>query len=51
MLPIFFYVVLVAFLLGLWFAPQVLPILVGLLAVGSQGFWLTCLGRRWVTRR
>ena len=42
-----FYTVLVAFLLGLWFAPPVLPVLVGLLAVGSQGFWLTCLGRRY----
>lgn len=41
-----FYMVLVAFLLGLWFAPPVLPVLVGLLAVGSQGYWLTCLGRR-----
>ncbi|MBI2152768.1 MAG: CDP-alcohol phosphatidyltransferase family protein [Candidatus Rokubacteria bacterium] len=46
-----FYLVLVAFLLGLWFAPGLLPILVGLLAVGSQGYWLTCLGRRWVTGR
>ncbi len=45
-----FYVVLLAFLLGLWYAPQVLPILVGLLAVGSQGYWLTCL-TRWVIRR
>ncbi|MBI3030926.1 MAG: CDP-alcohol phosphatidyltransferase family protein [Candidatus Rokubacteria bacterium] len=42
-----FYMVLVAFLLGLWFAPPVLPVLVGLLAVGSQGYWLTCLGRRY----
>lgn len=46
-----FYVVLVAFLLGLWYAPAALPILVGLLALGSQGYWLTCLLRRWVSRR
>ena len=45
-----FYMVLVAFLLGLWFAPRVLPVLVALLAVGSQGYWLTCLGRRLVSR-
>ncbi|MBI4588364.1 MAG: CDP-alcohol phosphatidyltransferase family protein [Candidatus Rokubacteria bacterium] len=46
-----FYVVLLAFILSLWQAPKALPILVGLLAVGSQGYWLTCLARRWVTRR
>ena len=46
-----FYVVLLAFLLGLWYAPQVLPLLVGVLAVGSQGYWLTCVLRRLVTRR
>ena len=47
----FFYMVLAAFLLGLWFRPQVLPVLVGLLAVGSQGYWLTCLGRGLVSHR
>ena len=37
-------------LFGLWYAPPVLPGLVGLLAVGSQGYWLTCLLRRQVAR-
>ena len=46
-----FYMVLVAFLLGLWFAPHLLPVLVGLLAVGSQGYWLTCLACGLVSRR
>lgn len=45
-----FYLVLVAFLFGLWYAPPMLPGLVGLLAVGSQGYWLTCLLRRRVAR-
>ncbi len=46
-----FYLVLVAFIVSLWQAPRALPVLVGLLAAGSQGYWLACLGRRWVTRR
>jgi phosphatidylglycerophosphate synthase len=45
-----FYLVLVAFLFGLWYAPPMLPGLVVLLAVGSQGYWLTCLLRRRVAR-
>lgn len=45
-----FYLVLVAFLFGLWYAPPMLPGLVSLLAVGSQGYWLTCLLRRRVAR-
>ena len=41
-----FYVVLLAFiLLLLWRAPNALPFLVGLLALGSHGYWLTCLAR------
>jgi len=46
-----FYVVLLAFILALWLAPGALPPLVGLLAVGSQGFWLTCMLRRSGPRR
>lgn len=46
-----FYVVLLVFIAGLWQAPGALPVLVGLLAVGSQGYWVTCLVRRWVTGR
>jgi phosphatidylglycerophosphate synthase len=36
-----FYLVLVAFVLARIFAPGLLPVLVALLAIGSQGFWLT----------
>jgi phosphatidylglycerophosphate synthase len=45
-----FYLVLAAFVLARMFAPTLLPVLVGLLAVGSQGFWLTCLVERLTTR-
>jgi phosphatidylglycerophosphate synthase len=41
-----FYLILVAFIGSLWVAPQLLPFLVGILAVGSQAYWLTCLVRR-----
>lgn len=44
-----FYVVLVAFIAGLWLAPGSLPFLVGVLALGSQAYWLTCLVRRGMT--
>lgn len=40
-----FYLVLVAFILALVWAPHALPVLVGLLALGSQGYWLTCVAR------
>lgn len=40
-----FYLVLVAFIGSLWLAPQFLPLLVWILAVGSQGYWLACLAR------
>jgi phosphatidylglycerophosphate synthase len=46
-----FYIVLAAFILGVWQAPGLLPVLVTLLAVGSQGYWLACLARRWVAGR
>lgn len=45
----FFYLVLVAFIAGLWLAPGSLPFLVGMLALGSQAYWLTCLVRRGMT--
>ncbi|HSE94866.1 MAG TPA: hypothetical protein VLD61_03195, partial [Methylomirabilota bacterium] len=45
-----FYLVLAAFVLARMFAPTLLPVLVGLLAIGSQGFWLTCLVERLTTR-
>ncbi len=45
-----FYVVLIAFILSLWQTPKALPALVTLLALGSQGYWLTCLARV-LTRR
>jgi phosphatidylglycerophosphate synthase len=43
-----FYLVLAAFILSLWQAPGLLPLLVGILAVGSQAYWLTCLAQRWL---
>lgn len=46
-----FYLILVAFIGCLWTAPQLLPLLVGLVAVGSQAYWLTCLGRRGMAAR
>jgi phosphatidylglycerophosphate synthase len=41
-----FYLVLGAFIGSLWLAPQFLPLLVWILAVGSQAYWLACLARR-----
>ncbi len=40
-----FYLVLLAFIVSVWRAPRALPALVTLLALGSQGYWLTCLAR------
>jgi phosphatidylglycerophosphate synthase len=45
-----FYLVLVAFVLARMFATDLLPGLVALLAIGSQGFWLTCLVERLTAR-
>lgn len=45
-----FYPVLLAFILSLWQAPAALPFLVGVLALGSQAYWLTCLARHWIGR-
>jgi phosphatidylglycerophosphate synthase len=45
-----FYLVLVAFIGSLWMAPQLLPFLVAVLAVGSQFYWLACLIRRGMAR-
>jgi len=47
----FFYLVLVAFIAALWLAPGLLPFLVGILALGSQAYWLTCLLRRAMAAR
>ncbi|MBI4561864.1 MAG: CDP-alcohol phosphatidyltransferase family protein [Candidatus Rokubacteria bacterium] len=41
-----FYLVIVLFIFLLWKAQWLLPYLIGLLAVGSQGYWLTCLAQR-----
>jgi len=38
-----FYLVLIAFIALLWTTPAGLPFLVGLLALGSQAYWLTAL--------
>jgi phosphatidylglycerophosphate synthase len=43
----FVYLVLAVFVAGVWLAPAILPLLVFVLAVGSQAFWVSCL----VTRR
>jgi len=40
-----FYLVLISFILLLWKAPWALTYLVGVLALGSQAYWLTCLAR------
>lgn len=41
-----FYLVLASFIFFLWKVQWLLPYLVGLLAVGSQAYWLTCLVQR-----
>lgn len=46
-----FYLILVAFIGCLWIAPRFLPFLVGVLAVGSQAYWLTCLVHRGMAAR
>lgn len=47
----FFYLVFVAFILSLWQAPAFLPFLVGILAAGTQAYWLICLAQRlWSAR-
>lgn len=46
-----FYLILVLFIGSLWIAPGFLPFLVGVLAVGSQAYWLTCLVRRRMAAR
>ncbi|MFQ5827928.1 MAG: CDP-alcohol phosphatidyltransferase family protein [Candidatus Methylomirabilia bacterium] len=46
-----FYLVLVAFIVSLWKAPLGVPILLSVLAVGSQVYWLTCLVQRIIASR
>jgi len=46
-----FYLILVVFIGCLWIAPRFLPFLVGILALGSQAYWLACLVRRGMTAR
>lgn len=46
-----FYLVLVTFILCLWQAPGLLPFFVGILAVGTQAYWLTYLAQRWLASR
>lgn len=46
-----FYLVLVCFILLLWKAQWLLPHLLGLLAVGSQVYWLSCLAQRRLASR
>ncbi len=41
-----FYLALLCFILLLWKAQWALPYLIGLLAVGSQAYWLSCLVER-----
>ncbi len=38
-----FYLVLICFMVLLWKAEWALPYLIGLLALGSQAYWLTCM--------
>jgi len=46
-----FYLVLIGFILLLWSAEWLLPYLIWVLAVGSQGYWLLCLAERALARR
>jgi len=46
-----FYLVLASFIFFLWKAQWLLPHLIGLLAVGSQAYWLTCLAQRRLAAR
>jgi phosphatidylglycerophosphate synthase len=41
-----FYLVVIASLIGLWRLPSLLPWLVGVLAIGSHGYWLTSVVHR-----
>lgn len=41
-----FYLVLASFIIFLWKAQWLLPYLVGLLAAGSQAYWLSCVAQR-----